>query len=263
MFKQGATLNESIAAISAIASDKASSTHPGKADRVAAITRGWNNAKAELPANNNTGGNAGGNTSGGNTGGNTGGNSPAEIQMETLVRIQETCHQPMTPSWINLSMQSTKTETVQLSDDGKTYQPAEIKAGEPFVFLFEIYQYGWLKLPYFNGFRTYKLMHGKDYHIPLEQAFKKLDGGGSAELGVIFLLRQNDIASCSFSWHRLLCHSLVRSVFMASMFSLLLVLFERTGYYFPSRVSSSHVCWPWTPAFLISRRVHPSHIPAL
>jgi len=161
MYKQGATLNESIAAISAIASDRASSTHPAKADRVAAITRGWNNAKTEMPAN--TGGNAGGNSGGtnptnptnpaGNQGGNTGGagntNLPAADD----------------PSWINLTIQSTKDETVLLSDDGKTYQQAEIKAGQPFVFLFEIYKYGWLKLPYFNGFRTYKLMHGKDYHI--------------------------------------------------------------------------------------------------
>ena len=50
-------------------------------------------------------------------------------------------------------------------DDGKIFQPAEIKAGEAFLFRFEIYQFGWLKLPYFNGYRTYKLMHGKDYSI--------------------------------------------------------------------------------------------------
>ena len=69
------------------------------------------------------------------------------------------------PSWIALYIQSNKDETVQLSDDGKTYQPATIKAGQPFVFKFEIYQYGFLKLPYYNGVRTYKLLHGKDYSI--------------------------------------------------------------------------------------------------
>ena len=42
---------------------------------------------------------------------------------------------------------------------------AEIKAGEPFVFKFEIYSYGWLKLPYYSGSRVYKLLHGKDYSI--------------------------------------------------------------------------------------------------
>jgi hypothetical protein len=54
---------------------------------------------------------------------------------------------------------------VQLSDDGKKYQDAPIKAGQPFVFKFDIYEYGWLRLPYYNGFRSFKLLHGKDYSI--------------------------------------------------------------------------------------------------
>lgn len=62
-------------------------------------------------------------------------------------------------------MQSSKDETVYLSDDGKSYSAAVIKAGEPFVFLFEVYNYGWLRLPYYNGQRVYKLLHGKDYSI--------------------------------------------------------------------------------------------------
>jgi hypothetical protein len=149
MQKLGASLNESVAAITAIASDRASSTHPAKKDRVAAISRGWNSAKSE--ASNNTGG---GNTGGGNTGGgNTGGGNT-----NTLPPLDD-------PSWISLTVQSNKNERVLLSDDGKNFQAAEIKAGEPFVFRFEIYQYGWLRLPYFNGYRTYKLMHGKDYSI--------------------------------------------------------------------------------------------------
>ena len=138
MAKLGASLNESVAAITAIASDRASTTHPAKKDRVAAITKGWNTGKA---AGTSTTGNTG------NTGGNTN-TTPADD-----------------PSWISLTVQSTKTEKVMLSDDGKTYQPAEIKAGESFVFKFEIYQYGWLRLPYFNGYRTFKLLHGKDYSI--------------------------------------------------------------------------------------------------
>ncbi len=69
------------------------------------------------------------------------------------------------PSWIGLTIQSNKTETVLLSDDGKNFQQADIKAGEPFIFKFEIYNYGWLRLKYYNGFRTYKLLHGKDYSI--------------------------------------------------------------------------------------------------
>lgn len=152
MYKIGATLEQSIAAMQAIATDRASSTHPAKKDRLAAITKGWNQAKGASAnvgnaGNNNTGG-AGsvGNPTG--PGNNTNNTDPATD-----------------PSWIALSIISSKNETVYLSDDGKNYQAAEIKVGQPFVFKFEIYNYGWLKLPYFNGFRTFKLMHGKDYSI--------------------------------------------------------------------------------------------------
>jgi hypothetical protein len=54
---------------------------------------------------------------------------------------------------------------VLLSDDGKNFQQVELKPGEPFVFKFEIYNYGWLRLKYYNGYRTFKLTHGKDYGI--------------------------------------------------------------------------------------------------
>jgi hypothetical protein len=150
MQKLGANLNESLAAMNVIASDQASSSHPAKKDRLAAITRGWNSAKAEVPGN--TSGNQGGNQ-GGTPSGNQGGSGNTN-----LPPVDD-------PSWISLTVQSSKTETLMLSDDGKTYQPAEIKAGEPFLFRFEIYPYGWLKLPYYNGFRTFKLMHGKDYQV--------------------------------------------------------------------------------------------------
>ncbi len=162
MYKLGANLNESLAAMNAIATEQASSSHPAKRDRLAAITRGWNTAKTEGPGNTggntnpNQGGNSGGNPSG-NQGGNSGGN-PGGSGNTNLPPVDD-------PSWISLTIQSTKTQTVQLSDDGKIFQPAEIKAGEAFLFRFEIYQFGWLKLPYFNGYRTYKLMHGKDYSI--------------------------------------------------------------------------------------------------
>lgn len=151
MYKIGATLEQSIAAMQAIATDRASSTHPAKNDRLTAITKGWNQAKA---ASANAG-NSGNNTGGAGTGGNPTG--PGNNSNST---------DPATdPSWIALSIISSKNETVYLSDDGKKFQAAEIKVGQPFVFKFEIYNYGWLKLPYFNGFRTFKLMHGKDYSI--------------------------------------------------------------------------------------------------
>ena len=147
MAKLGATLDQSLAAMQAIASDRASASHPAKRDRLDAITKGWNSVSAPstnpsapsnpVPTNPNP-------TNPTNPGTTTPANDP---------------------SWIGLTIQSNKTEYVQLSDDGKNFQQAEIKAGETFVFKFEIYNYGWLRLKYYNGYRTYKLAHGKDYSI--------------------------------------------------------------------------------------------------
>ncbi len=149
--KEGASLEYSLAAMTAIGTDRASRTHPAKADRLAAITRGWNAAKANTSA---TAANSGSQTNNTPTPTpTTGGNTGTQTDPQT------------DPSWIALSIQSNKDETVQLSDDGKTYQPAIIKTGQAFVFKFEIYQYGFIKLPYYNGFRTFKLFHGKDYTI--------------------------------------------------------------------------------------------------
>lgn len=108
----------SLAVMNVVASDRASSSHPAKNDRLAAITKGWIAAKTEIP---------------GNTSGNT-----------NLSPIND-------PNRIRLAIQSTKTLTGMLSNDGKTCQPAELKAGEPFLFRFEIYNYSWLKLSYYNG----------------------------------------------------------------------------------------------------------------
>jgi hypothetical protein len=158
--KQGGTLEQALAAMTAIGTDRQTATHPAKADRLTAITRGWNAAKANTTA---TGANTGASTPppaptptpAGNTGTpiNTGTTGTGESDPQT------------DPSWIALTIQSNQDETVQLSDDGKTYQAATIKAGQAFVLKFEIYQWGWLKLPYYNGFRTFKLLHGKDYSI--------------------------------------------------------------------------------------------------
>lgn len=177
--KMGATLQQSIAAMQAIASDRASSSHPAKSDRVAAITRGWNQAQSTQPnqtQNTNTQpqptpGNTNTNTfppSNPNTGNTrpsrsaTPGNTnpvpqPTPGGMQTDPNTD--------PSWIWLSVQSNKEEVVLLSDDGRNFQQVPIRAGQPFVFKFEIYNYGWLRLPYFNGYRTYKLSHGKDYSV--------------------------------------------------------------------------------------------------
>ena len=159
--KQGGTLEQALAAMSAIGTERQTATHPAKADRLTAITRGWNAAKANTTA---TGANTGATTPppppppptpAGNTGTpiNTGTTSTGQSDPQT------------DPSWIALTIQSNQDETVQLSDDGKTYQPATIKVGQAFVLKFEIYNWGWLKLPYYNGFRAFKLLHGKDYTI--------------------------------------------------------------------------------------------------
>ncbi len=151
--KYGATLEQSIAAMQAIGTDRATSTHPAKKDRVNAITKGWNEAKNV--ANNTT-----------TTPTNPGNNNPAGTGgSSTNTDMDPTTDPEKDPSWIGLTIQSNKTETVLLSDDGRNFQKAEIKANQPFIFKFEIYKYGWLRLPYFNGYRTYKLLHGKDYSI--------------------------------------------------------------------------------------------------
>jgi hypothetical protein len=167
MRKMGASLQQSIAAMQAIATDRASATHPAKKDRIASITRGWNLANTEAGGNPNTGGNNPTTANNPNTGNNpTTGNNPNTSGNPSTGSNPNTNTDPATdPSWIALSMQSRKAETVYLSDDGKNYLPAEIKVGEPFVFKFEIYNYGWLRLPYYNGYRVFKLMHGRDYNI--------------------------------------------------------------------------------------------------
>ena len=164
MQKQGATLEQALAAMNSIGTPNETATHPAKADRLKAITRGWNAAKENTTA---TGANTGTQTSPPPTPTPTpAGNTGTPINTGTTGTTGTGTSDPQTdPSWIALTIQSNQDETVQLSDDGKTYQPATIKAGQAFVLKFEIYQWGWLKLPYYNGFRTFKLLHGKDYSI--------------------------------------------------------------------------------------------------
>ncbi len=160
MNKMGGTLAQAVAAMKTIATDRASSTHPAKADRIASITKGWNMAMNETKNTGNSGNNSGNPTTGGGSTGNGGTGTRTDPATD--------------PSWIALGFQSTKAETVYLSDNGKNYQSVEIKTGEPFVFKFEIYNYGWLRLPYYNGSRVFKLMHGKDYTIIWNRRTKNL-----------------------------------------------------------------------------------------
>ncbi len=139
MAKLGATLNQARAAMEQIASPRASSSHPAKADRLTAIANGWNYAK----------------------GGAT--NKPGT---STTPQPQQNPPPPDNDaSWIYLSLYGNNDMTVYLSDDGKTYSAAALKTTQPFVFKFEVYSYGWLRFTNDSRAKTYRLYHNKDYAI--------------------------------------------------------------------------------------------------
>jgi hypothetical protein len=138
MEKLGATLDEAKAAMNRIASDRGSSTHPARADRLNAIERGWNYAR-----------------------GNT-------TNTDNIPAPQPQQNPPPTTndaSWIYLSLYGNNEMTVYLSDDGKKFQAVPLNTTQPFVFKFEIYNYGWMRFSNATGARTYRLLHGKDYAI--------------------------------------------------------------------------------------------------
>ncbi|MDB5207105.1 MAG: Peptidase family [Flavisolibacter sp.] len=141
MAKLGATANEAMAAMQKIASAAASSTHPGKADRLKYILQGWNYA----------------NGSANTTSGGSGGAAPQPQENPP----------PSAPdaSWIYLSLYGNTAMNVYLSDDGKKFNAAALETTQPFVFKFDVYNYGWLRFSNDSRARTYKLLHGKDYAI--------------------------------------------------------------------------------------------------
>jgi len=141
MAKLGATANEAVAGMEKIASPRASASHPAKADRLKAILQGWNYAKG-ISGNNSTGT-----------------PSPAPQPQQNPP--------PSAPdaSWIYLSLYGNSEMTVYLSDDGKKYTEAPLNTTQPFVFKFDVYNYGWLRFSNDSRARTYRLLHGKDYAI--------------------------------------------------------------------------------------------------
>ena len=146
MAKMGASLAEAKAAMEKIATTRGSASHPAKADRLTAIAQGWNQAS--------------GNTS----------TPPPVPNNRPQQNPPQTPQQQAPPTgndatWIYLSLYSNSNMTVYLSDDGRTYNEAPIKVGEPFVFKFEVYNYGWLRFSNDSRARTYRLQHGKDYAI--------------------------------------------------------------------------------------------------
>lgn len=139
MAKLGASQGEARAAMEKIASPGASATHPGKADRLAAITNGWNYAMGR-------------NTTGSST-------SPAPQPQQNPPPAGNDV------SWIYLSLYGNTEMNVYLSDNGRDFSPAPLKTDQPFVFKFEVYNYGWLRFGNDNRSRAYRLLHGKDYAI--------------------------------------------------------------------------------------------------
>lgn len=141
MARLGASLDEARAAMEQIASPRASATHPAKADRLTAIGQGWNYAKG---LTNTT---------------NEGTNNPAPQPQQNPPPA------PQDASWIYLSLYGNNDMTVYLSDNGRDFTEAPLKVSQPFVFKFEIYNYGWLRFTNSSRAKTYRLMHGKDYAI--------------------------------------------------------------------------------------------------
>lgn len=140
MAKMGASLAEAKGAMEKIATPRASSTHPGRADRLNAITNGWNYAK-------------------GITTSNPGNPTPAPQPQQNPPPASNDA------SWIYLSLYGSNDMTVYLSDDGKNFTAAPLKTTQPFVFKFEIYNHGWLRFTNNAGAKTFKLLHGRDYAI--------------------------------------------------------------------------------------------------
>ncbi len=145
MEKLGASLNDARAAMNQIASPQASATHPAKADRLNAISNGWNYARgltSTIP-----------------------GSMPAPEPQPAPQPQQNPPPASNDASWIYLSLYGNNDMTVYLSDDGKNFTEAPLNPKQPFVFKFEIYNYGWMRFSNATNARTYKLMHGKDYAI--------------------------------------------------------------------------------------------------
>lgn len=139
--KIDASLAEATAALERIAPIQGNSSHPGRAARVDAIRRGWYYAKGINPSST------------------------------TTVRppVPQPQQNPPPPAndadWIHLALYGNKEMTVYLSDDGRNYSPVQLNTRQPFVFKYEIYNYGFIRLVNSSRATTYKLMHGKDYSI--------------------------------------------------------------------------------------------------
>lgn len=142
--KVGASMEDATAAIEKIAPTQGNSSHPGRAARVDAIQRGWNYAKAINFSNS----------------------SSKTAARPPVPQPQQNPPPPVSASgWINLALYGNNAMTVYLSDDGRNYSPAALKTTQPFVFKYEMYNYGFLRLVNSPNAITYKLTHNRDYSI--------------------------------------------------------------------------------------------------
>ncbi|HUP12434.1 MAG TPA: hypothetical protein VM187_09490, partial [Niastella sp.] len=142
MAKLGATSAEARAAMEQIASPRASASHPAKADRLAAIAKGWNYANGIQE-----------------TQGKNGPSYPAPQPQQNPPPASNDA------SWIYLSLYGNSDMTVYLSDNGRDFNEAPLKTTQPFVFKFDVYNYGWMRFSNDSRAKTYKLLHGRDYAI--------------------------------------------------------------------------------------------------
>jgi len=78
--------------------------------------------------------------------------------------------------WIYLHNPNDLSVAVELSDDGINYETVRINANDKFVFKYEIYNYGWIKVKSQNGtVMSYTLQHGKKYKVEYNNAKKCWD----------------------------------------------------------------------------------------
>lgn len=138
--KIGATQQEASAAMQAVSPAVASRTHPGRSDRVNSIQQGWNYAI-----------------------GTTGTPTTAATRNPAPQPQQNPPPPASSSNWIQLSQYSNQDMVVHLSDDGRRYNPAVIKPTQPFVFKYEVYNYGWMRLT--QSGPVYKLVHGRNYSV--------------------------------------------------------------------------------------------------
>ena len=143
MAKLGASLNEARAAMEQIASPRASASHPAKADRLNAIAKGWDYANGITNTNPNP----------------TTSAPPAPQPQQNPPPASNDA------SWIYLSLYGNNEMSIYLSDNGRDFTPVPLKTTQPFVFKFEVYNYGWMRFTNDSRGRTYKLQHGRDYAI--------------------------------------------------------------------------------------------------